>query len=587
MKPDINLRLLLLNTLTAVVLHGGSATYTWAPEGTEASATQGGAGQWNAAYALWWDGTKIIAAGGNGRDGNRLPFGSATQDATLNFNGKGGTIIKTDIAFFGSNPKPNRTHTLNFAPGSHYTLTSPDLAPWGAISSGALAHIVYNVGKGATLTLGGNGQQIALVTGSDVSAGPGLLFTGGGVVDLRSRTLVRNGSANSRLTIREGTTVNFNDDTLYTAMTGNFAKPLPPVATRIALEDGTLTVNGGRLITGYHAKALALAGPDGRGFGIAVGATPDGAPATLNLVSGEITALGDPRSAGGNDSYAGIAIGLGATNKGGIVNLKGGTLAVTNIRARVAPGGTAILNLDGATVKVSTAESLDSGYSSANATQLQTRLDGFITGFEGTESSHIEIGENGVVFDTTGIGNNAKTTVATIASAIRGKGGLLKKGNNGLRLVRANTYTGTTIIEGGELFIDGKTASVASNITVGSGATLGGTGRVNGKVTLREGATLLPGNDFLRGNDLEWHSGARIGINLTTVLDKPFLHVKNLKKTGSGPFEISVTGAISGQHVIFDVTEKNDFSADDITVTVNDSPAVLLKEGNRIVFKLP
>lgn len=588
MKPDINLRLLFLNILTAAVLHGSSVTYTWAPEGTEASAAQGGSGQWNAAYALWWDGTKINAIGGNGRDGNRQPFGSDTQDATLNFNGKGGIILKTDIAFFGSNPKPNRTHTLNFAPGSHYTLASPELAAWGAISSGSIAHIVYKVGKGATLTIGGNGQQIALVSGSDVSAGPGLLFTGGGVVDLRSRVLVRNGSANSRLTIREGTTVTFNENTLFTAMAGNFAKPLPAVATRIALEDGTLTINGGRLITGYHAKALALAGPSGRGFGIAIGATlnGDGAPATLNLISGEITALGDPRTAAGNDSYAGIAIGMAPTNKGGTLNLQGGTLTTTNIRAKFAPQGTAILNLDGVTVNITTAESPDSGYASATPTQLQTRLDGFITGFGTTENSHVRIGKNGVVFDTSGIGDKVPTRVATIASPLCGEGGLTKKGENALRLTHACNYTGTTIVEAGALLVDGKSASLAGDVTVGSGATLGGTGRVNGKVTLREGATFVPGQDFLRGNDLEWHSGACIKLDLTQAQQtKPLVTLGNLTKAGAGPFELLIKEKQPGRYVIFDITGKNDFSARDIRISPNSYPATLIQDGNKIIVE--
>ena len=60
-------------------------------------------------------------------------------------------------------------------------------------------------------------------------------------------------------------------------------------------------------------------------------------------------------------------------------------------------------------------------------------------------------------------------------------------------LTNNNSFTGTTIISGGKLLINGSLAS-GSAVTVDNGGTLGGTGMVSGTVNVAGGGTIAPGS---------------------------------------------------------------------------------------------
>ena len=62
---------------------------------------------------------------------------------------------------------------------------------------------------------------------------------------------------------------------------------------------------------------------------------------------------------------------------------------------------------------------------------------------------------------------------------------LIKQGSGALTLSGANTYTGTTSVNGGTLVVSGSLANTP--VTVGSGATLAGTGSIGGNVTIQNG----------------------------------------------------------------------------------------------------
>jgi fibronectin-binding autotransporter adhesin len=80
--------------------------------------------------------------------------------------------------------------------------------------------------------------------------------------------------------------------------------------------------------------------------------------------------------------------------------------------------------------------------------------------------------------------------VSGVISERFGTGALTKSGAGLMRLTAANTYTGATTVNGGELRIDG---SITSNVTVNNGATLSGTGTITGNMTFGAGSVFAPG----------------------------------------------------------------------------------------------
>jgi outer membrane autotransporter protein len=81
----------------------------------------------------------------------------------------------------------------------------------------------------------------------------------------------------------------------------------------------------------------------------------------------------------------------------------------------------------------------------------------------------------------------------TFANLITGTGGVTQTGTGRTILTAANTYTGSTIVSGGTLSVNGSIASSA--VTVASGGTLGGIGTV-GATTAQSGGTIAPGNSI-------------------------------------------------------------------------------------------
>lgn len=78
-------------------------------------------------------------------------------------------------------------------------------------------------------------------------------------------------------------------------------------------------------------------------------------------------------------------------------------------------------------------------------------------------------------------------------SAYSGTVSIIKKGSGDWRLTGNNVYSGTTMITGGRLIING-THSGKGAVSVYKGATLAGRGTVNGKVTVKNGGIVAAGD---------------------------------------------------------------------------------------------
>jgi fibronectin-binding autotransporter adhesin len=97
------------------------------------------------------------------------------------------------------------------------------------------------------------------------------------------------------------------------------------------------------------------------------------------------------------------------------------------------------------------------------------------------------------------VGN--KNTDASFAGLISGTGAITKKGTGAWTISNANTYSGGTNIESGNLLIANTSGSATGSgtITVKSTAELGGTGAVSGSVSVMANGTLSTGNTTSTG----------------------------------------------------------------------------------------
>ena len=182
---------------------------------------------------------------------------------------------------------------------------------------------------------------------------------------------------------------------------------------------------------------------------------------------------------------------------------------------------------------------------------------------------------------------------ATWTGQMSGLGGLVKSGAGILTLSNAsNTYTGTTTVSAGTLFINGDTSGSLVNVT---GGTLGGTGPVGG-ITAANG-TVAPGNGaglLTSAGNVTFNTGTTFkieigGVNAGTEYDR--LQVTGTVNLGAGVANlngtlinaftpvvgqqftiIQSTGAITGT---FAQGSSINIGGTDFTITYNANSVVL------------
>ena len=100
-------------------------------------------------------------------------------------------------------------------------------------------------------------------------------------------------------------------------------------------------------------------------------------------------------------------------------------------------------------------------------------------------------------------------------------GSVVKNGNGILELAATNTYTGSTTVNAGALWVNGRTAAGAVMVT--NSGTLGGTGSISGPTTISAGGTLSPGTTNI---------GTLTISNALTLSGSALLHLNRSAGTG-------------------------------------------------------
>ena len=147
-------------------------------------------------------------------------------------------------------------------------------------------------------------------------------------------------------------------------------------------------------------------------------------------------------------------------------------------------------------------------------------------------------------------------------------GGLVKLGAGILTLTGSNTYTGPTLVSGGELRVNNAAGSGtgAGNVTVAGGAELGGSGTISGTVTVGSGAFVAASPDDFSIGKLTTGAQAWAG------------------NASGGGYVVNFNGS-SADHLVMSgltitATAANPFSV----YAFNDSSAVTLIRGQQLLI---
>ncbi len=400
--------------------------------------------------------------------GTATQAGSITGTGRYMLTGSGRLLITGDNSSF-TGPVTIAGVSLDLASNGALGSGEVELAGDATLSYGDGLEIVNEVSltAGATLAAvvneGAAAVQSGAITGDGAVAKTGsgtMILTGdndfsGGTTISGGVLQIGDGGTSGSLT---GSVTNNGTLAFNRADTMVFTGTISGTGGIVQSSPGTLVLTGQNSFSGAAAitgGTLALAGA-GRISGPVVNngvfdiAAATGGPVAIAGLTGQgAVSLGTQTLAlgGVNGSFAGTISGAGA------VMLTGGSQVLTGTNSH--SGGTVVA----AGTLIATAAALGSGPI---------------------------VGNGALVIDQGG-------SDARLANPLSGSGTLVKEGNAKLDLTGTSDFSGTTLLAGGGLAVNGELRN--SVVSAASGTILSGAGTVGG-VALAEGAAIAPGNSI-------------------------------------------------------------------------------------------
>ncbi|MFM7206820.1 MAG: beta strand repeat-containing protein, partial [Planctomycetaceae bacterium] len=411
-----------------------------------------------------------------------------------------------------------------------------------------------------TATIGAN-------RGITVGSGGGTISVNGGVLTLATRV---SGSGNT-VTVTGASALTLTTSAVGTNVNWDFA-PNPSIRTFFeganALGTGSVRVRSGVRLTSQNTASGTLA----------------------NAVTLDNNAGLTARSSGGALAYQNVVLPSSGTVSLNVDDQTTSTLTVAssgslggNLTVLTTQGGTnAVGNvfLDGVFSGVGGLVKSGTGASG----RVVLRGANTYTGTTAINTGTLQIGNGGTVGSlspSSVITGSAGATLAlnrsdTISSGthfnsvIGGSINVAQLGTGTVTFAGANTYTGTTTVAAGALFVNGDQALATGPVIVAAGASLGGSGTIGGSVTLAGTSTLRPGVDvgtltlarpfsLASGANYKWQmmsaTGTAGAVNAWDLV--AVSGTLSIDSTSADPYRINLetvsgTAAVSGSAASFD-----------------------------------
>jgi fibronectin-binding autotransporter adhesin len=404
---------------------------------------------------------------------------SLTVDGTLSTTGAGLVSFNAGVAFGTKGQLDVGIGGVTFASTSSQIFMFNGLVLNGPLTINSSAGNIINT------TTSGTGAINMAFTGSTTLAGNGTLPNFGGQIESTGSTTGAVGTTGTIGASVINSNINLNSNNVAftpgvitgtsSATIGSFVDIIGPAANGFGTP-GVMTING--TITGN--SDLIIAG----------NATVGGGAGSL-LLNAANTYTGNTFMAQTSGTTT-----IGVTN----------ALPVgTNLLFNVLESGTATtLQLNGLNQQVAS---------------ISTGTNGGGIGFASFSKTIIT---NSNASASTLTINGSVSPGRAYAGMITGNINIVKSGNNLITLAGTNTYSGTTTINGGGLFLTNANGYLSSNnntVNVNTTGTLGGNAGINGSVVLANGATITgsqsaAGSRLTLGNGLDLSAGGTFLWNL-------------------------------------------------------------------------